>query len=124
MSTVPTFHKMGEFMSFNDQYNVKTIDGGIKRVRDSKGKYAFLLESTSNEYANSREPCDTMKVGRNLNSKGFGIATPLNSPLRSVWYPFFLYKLSFYWKILWCCSIFDLNQKNHNNYPLKFTRYF
>nr|XP_022326097.1 glutamate receptor 2-like [Crassostrea virginica] len=82
MSTVPTFHKMGEFMNFNDQYNVKTIDGGIKRVRDSKGKYAFLLESTSNEYANSREPCDTMKVGRNLNSKGFGIATPLNSPLR------------------------------------------
>lgn len=82
MSTVPTFRKMGEFMKFNDQYNVKKISEGIKRVKDSKGKYAFLLESTSNEYANSREPCDTMMVGRNLNSKGFGIATPLNSPLR------------------------------------------
>ncbi|XP_061164306.1 glutamate receptor 2-like [Saccostrea echinata] len=84
MSKVPTFRKMGQFMKYNDQYNVKTVSEGIKRVRDSKGKYAFLLESTSNEYANSREPCDTMKVGRNLNSKGFGIATPLNSPLRDV----------------------------------------
>lgn len=89
MSKVPTFRKMGEFMKFNDQYFVKTVDEGIKKVRNSKGKYAFLLESTSNEYANSREPCDTMKVGRNLNSKGFGIATPLNSPLR---YSFFYYK--------------------------------
>eukprot|EP00105_Crassostrea_gigas_P020120 XP_011438820.1 PREDICTED: glutamate receptor 2 [Crassostrea gigas] len=82
MSKVPTFRKMGEFMKFNDHYFVETVAEGIKRVRNSKGKYAFLLESTSNEYANSREPCDTMKVGRNLNSKGFGIATPLNSALR------------------------------------------
>ena len=63
---------------------VKTTEDGVTKVRNSKGKYAFLLESTMNEYHNQRKPCNTMKVGHNLDSKGYGIATPLNSPLRSV----------------------------------------
>jgi len=46
------------------------------------GKYAFLLESTMNEYHNQRKPCNTIKVGNDLDSKGYGIATPLNSNLR------------------------------------------
>jgi len=61
---------------------VKTIDDGIQRVR--QGKYAFLIESTTNDYTNQREPCDTMKVGSNLDSKGYGIGTPLGSDLRCV----------------------------------------
>ena len=32
------------------------------QVRISKGKYAFLVESTMNDYANQRLPCNTMKV--------------------------------------------------------------
>lgn len=48
----------------------------------SKGKYALLIESPKNEYINERMPCDTMKVGQNLDAKGFGVATPLGSPLR------------------------------------------
>ena len=35
-----------------------------------------------NEYIEQRKPCDTMKVGGNLDSKGYGIATPKGSPLR------------------------------------------
>lgn len=46
------------------------------------GKYALLIESPKNDYINEREPCDTMKVGRNFDAKGFGVATPLGSPLR------------------------------------------
>ena len=61
---------------------VRTYDEGIRRVRTSKGKYALLIESPKNDYINEREPCDTMKVGRNLDAKGFGVATPLGSPLR------------------------------------------
>ena len=45
--------------------------------RTSGGKYAYLLESSVNEYLNERYPCDTMKVGNNLDSKGYGIATPI-----------------------------------------------
>ena len=55
---------------------------GVLRVRESKDKYAFLLESTMNDYYNQRKPCNTMKIGRDLDSKGYGIATPLGSPLR------------------------------------------
>ena len=61
---------------------VKTTEEGVQRVRNSKGKYAFLLESTMNDYYNQRKPCNTMKVGGNLDSKGYGIATPLGSDLR------------------------------------------
>ena len=59
-----------------------TTEEGVDRVRNSKGKYAFLLESTMNEYHNQKKPCNTMKVGGNLDSKGYGIATPLKSDLR------------------------------------------
>lgn len=61
---------------------VRSYEDGISRVRSSKGKYAFLIESPKNDYANEQEPCTTMKVGENIDSKGFGVATPLGSPLR------------------------------------------
>jgi len=59
---------------------VASNDEGIRRVRE--GKYAFLIESTTNDYNNQRSPCDTMKVGGNLDSKGYGVATPRGSDLR------------------------------------------
>ena len=61
---------------------VDSTQEGVDRVRNSKGKYAFLLESTMNEYHNQRKPCNTMLVGNNLDNKGYGIATPQKSPLR------------------------------------------
>ncbi|KAH3717772.1 hypothetical protein DPMN_060568 [Dreissena polymorpha] len=73
---------MYNYMTANPSVFVNDVNEGIERVKKSKGKYAFLLESPTNEYVNSREPCDTMKVGPNLNSKAFGIATAKNSPLR------------------------------------------
>jgi hypothetical protein len=75
---------MWEYMSSRKHVFVHSYDEGIRRVRTSKGKYALLIESPKNEYTNEREPCDTMKVGRNLDAKGFGVATPLGSPLRCV----------------------------------------
>ncbi len=53
---------------------------GIARVRASNGKYAFLIESAMNEYIEQQKPCDTLKVGPNLDSKGYGIAAAHNSP--------------------------------------------
>ena len=54
----------------------------LKKNRESRGKYAYLLESSVNEYLNERKPCDTTKVGSNLDSKGYGIATPIGSDLK------------------------------------------
>lgn len=73
---------MWAFMSSNPSVFVKLVKDGVHKVRNSKGKYAFLLESSSNIYINNRKPCDTMMVGGTLDSKGFGIATPKGSPIR------------------------------------------
>ncbi|KAL9901601.1 glutamate receptor 1 isoform X2 [Glossina fuscipes] len=81
-SQIGLHNKMWEYMNSRKHVFVNTYDEGIRRVRTSKGKYALLVESPKNEYVNAREPCDTMKVGRNLDTKGFGIATPIGSPLK------------------------------------------
>ena len=73
---------MWAYMSDNKEVMVQTTEDGIRRVRESKGKYAFLLESVYNEYFNQRSPCNTMQVGLPLSTKGYGIATPKNSKLR------------------------------------------
>ncbi|KAG8454017.1 hypothetical protein GDO86_000590 [Hymenochirus boettgeri] len=84
-SKIAVFDKMWTYMkSAEPSVFVKTTAEGVARVRKSKGKYAYLLESTMNEYIEQRKPCDTMKVGGNLDSKGYGIATPKQSPLRWV----------------------------------------
>ncbi|XP_073505945.1 glutamate receptor 1 isoform X5 [Phyllobates terribilis] len=83
-SKIAVFEKMWTYMrSAEPSVFVKTTEDGMNRVRKSKGKYAYLLESTMNEYIEQRKPCDTMKVGGNLDSKGYGIATPKGSPLRN-----------------------------------------
>ncbi|KAG9272721.1 glutamate receptor 1-like isoform X2 [Astyanax mexicanus] len=82
-SKIAVFEKMWSYMKSADpSVFVKTTDEGVMRVRKSKGKYAYLLESTMNEYIEQRKPCDTMKVGGNLDSKGYGVATPKGSMLR------------------------------------------
>uniref|UniRef100_A0A670J293 Glutamate ionotropic receptor AMPA type subunit 2 n=1 Tax=Podarcis muralis TaxID=64176 RepID=A0A670J293_PODMU len=83
-SKIQVFDKMWTYMkSAEPSVFVGTTAEGVARVRKSKGKYAYLLESTMNEYIEQRKPCDTMKVGGNLDSKGYGIATPKGSSLRN-----------------------------------------
>ncbi|XP_036393711.1 glutamate receptor 4a isoform X4 [Megalops cyprinoides] len=83
-SKIAVYEKMWTYMkSAEPTVFTKTTAEGVARVRKSKGKYAFLLESTMNEYTEQRKPCDTMKVGGNLDSKGYGVATPKGSQLRT-----------------------------------------
>uniref|UniRef100_A0A1A7WDE8 Glutamate receptor, ionotropic, AMPA 1b n=2 Tax=Iconisemion striatum TaxID=60296 RepID=A0A1A7WDE8_9TELE len=82
-SKIAVFEKMWSYMrSTEPSVFVKSTNEGVMRVRKLKGKYAYLLESSMNEYIEQRKPCDTMKVGGNLDSKGYGVATPKGSPLR------------------------------------------
>ncbi|XP_028969014.1 glutamate receptor ionotropic, kainate 2-like [Galendromus occidentalis] len=53
---------------------------GIERVL--RGDYAYLMEALSIEYLVERN-CNLTQIGTLLDSKGYGIATPLKSPLRS-----------------------------------------
>ncbi|ESN96174.1 hypothetical protein HELRODRAFT_67729, partial [Helobdella robusta] len=81
-SKILIYMNMWQFMSTHPDVFVKTTEDGVSRVRNSKGKYAFLLESTMNDYYNQKKPCNTMKVGSDLDSKGYGVATPIGSDLR------------------------------------------
>uniref|UniRef100_K1PDJ4 Glutamate receptor 1 n=1 Tax=Magallana gigas TaxID=29159 RepID=K1PDJ4_MAGGI len=83
MSQVPIYRQMYEYMkSKGDQVMVNSDKEGYEKVRQSKGDYAYLVESPKNDYQNQKKPCNTMKVGENLDHKGYGIATPPYSPLR------------------------------------------
>jgi ionotropic glutamate receptor len=64
---------MWNFMSDKPNVFVNSTREGIEMVR--RGNYAFLLESTMNEYITQRN-CDLMQVGGLLDSKGYGIGTP------------------------------------------------
>ncbi|VDM51889.1 unnamed protein product [Angiostrongylus costaricensis] len=79
-SSVQIYQRMWRYMESQvPSVFVSSYAEGIERVRSHKGRYAFLLEATANEYENTRKPCDTMKVGANLNSIGYGVATPFGS---------------------------------------------
>ena len=60
-------------MSNNPDVFVKSTEEGIAKVK--KEAYAYLVESTTNEYMRQRD-CELMQVGGLLDSKGYGIGTP------------------------------------------------
>lgn len=58
---------------------VKSTEEGIARVLNSN--YAYLLESTMNEYYRQRN-CNLTQIGGLLDTKGYGIGMPLGEDLR------------------------------------------
>uniref|UniRef100_A0A1I8JEP0 Glutamate receptor n=1 Tax=Macrostomum lignano TaxID=282301 RepID=A0A1I8JEP0_9PLAT len=73
-ATIPTYKSMYEYMSANAAKSfVKSTQQGIERVLNEN--YAFILESTMNEYYAERN-CQLMQVGGLLDSKGYGIGMP------------------------------------------------
>merc|ERR1719486_1470584 len=52
---------------------------GLDRVRKEDGMYAFFMEAASIEYHIERY-CDLKQLGGLLDSKGYGIALPKDSP--------------------------------------------
>lgn len=53
---------------------VKSIEDGIQRVM--KSDYALITESTTIDYI-TRRNCNLTQVGGLIDSKGYGIGTPL-----------------------------------------------
>ncbi|TGZ62499.1 hypothetical protein CRM22_007409 [Opisthorchis felineus] len=78
-TTIPVFKKMGEFMDKYPDVTTPDTRTGIERVR--AGGYAFILESSWNEYYVQRD-CSLMQVGALLDSKGYGIGFPQGSVWR------------------------------------------
>ncbi|XP_068425280.1 glutamate receptor ionotropic, kainate 3 isoform X1 [Clinocottus analis] len=79
-SKVSTFEKMWAFMSSKPSTSlVKSIEDGIQRVL--KSDYALIMESTTIDYI-TRRNCNLTQVGGIIDSKGYGVGTPLGSPYR------------------------------------------
>ncbi|XP_063237627.1 glutamate receptor ionotropic, kainate 2-like [Bacillus rossius redtenbacheri] len=79
-SMIETYKKMWRFMeNKKPSVFVPTYEEGIKRVLE--GNYAFLMESTMLDYIVQRD-CNLTQIGGLLDTKGYGIATPMGSPWR------------------------------------------
>ncbi|XP_051812348.1 LOW QUALITY PROTEIN: glutamate receptor ionotropic, kainate 5 [Acanthochromis polyacanthus] len=79
-SRYQTYQRMWNYMnSKQPSVFVKSTEEGIARVVNSK--YAFLMESTMNEYHRGLN-CNLTKIGGLLDTKGYGIGMPLGSPFR------------------------------------------
>uniref|UniRef100_A0A3B5LUZ2 Glutamate receptor n=1 Tax=Xiphophorus couchianus TaxID=32473 RepID=A0A3B5LUZ2_9TELE len=74
-----TFFKMWAFMSSRKTALVKNNKEGITRVLTTD--YAMLMESTSIEYISQRN-CNLTQIGGLIDSKGYGVGTPIGSPYR------------------------------------------
>uniref|UniRef100_A0A8D9ERV8 Glutamate receptor 1 n=1 Tax=Cacopsylla melanoneura TaxID=428564 RepID=A0A8D9ERV8_9HEMI len=82
-SNISTYQRMWSFMeATRPSVFTDSNSEGVERVIKGKGNYAFLMESTSIEYVVERN-CDLTQVGGLLDSKGYGIAMPPNSPYRT-----------------------------------------
>lgn len=83
-SKFPLYQRMWEAMEAEEpSVFVSNYSAGVQRVRESNGRYAFLVEGLINEYISDREPCDTQPIGKLLNSVNFAFATTLKSPLKA-----------------------------------------
>ncbi|KAI4811612.1 hypothetical protein KUCAC02_014491, partial [Chaenocephalus aceratus] len=72
---ISTYDKMWEFMSSRrHSVMVKDIEEGIHRVLTSD--YAFLMESTTIEFATQRN-CNLTQIGGLIDSKAYGVGTPM-----------------------------------------------
>ncbi|KAA0701762.1 Glutamate receptor ionotropic, kainate 1 [Triplophysa tibetana] len=79
-SKSPPMRRCGPFMSSRKNTAlVKNNREGIQRVLTTD--YALLMESTSIEYISQRN-CNLTQIGGLIDSKGYGVGTPIGSPYR------------------------------------------
>ncbi|KAF6118880.1 glutamate ionotropic receptor kainate type subunit 1 [Phyllostomus discolor] len=79
-SRISTYERMWAFMSSRPHTAlVQSSEEGVRRVLATD--YALLMESTSIEYATQRD-CNLTQIGGLIDSKGYGVGTPIGSPYR------------------------------------------
>ncbi|XP_018368900.1 PREDICTED: glutamate receptor ionotropic, kainate 2-like [Trachymyrmex cornetzi] len=82
-SSYSTYKQMWDTM-VNSKPSVFTssYEEGINRVIHGERRYAFIMESGSSEYYIDRK-CDLIKIGSVIESRGYGIAMPRESPYKN-----------------------------------------
>lgn len=69
-------------VNFEDNM-VSSVTEGLKKVRSSNGRYAFIMEGSLAEYEVSRYPCDLMAVGDDIYKHSYAFVTEKGSSLTS-----------------------------------------
>lgn len=80
-SNVGLYQRYGQLMVKKPGTFVTSYSEGVKRVRESEGKYALIMESASSELIANMEPCDTIVTSDYLISRPYAAALPKNSTL-------------------------------------------
>ena len=60
-----------------------TSTAGVQRVRDARGKYAFMIESTFAEFLANQRPCDLIMLDELVNPTPYAFAVQKGSRLRN-----------------------------------------
>lgn len=76
----PVYNKVWEKMTSSGIMTNGNAEG-IERVMESAGDYAYLIESTSADWAISQY-CDLVKIGEDINVRNYGIVVPMGSEYR------------------------------------------
>jgi len=80
-SNLEVYQRIYQRMESDPTVYTNSNTEGIERVREEAGSYAYFIESPMAEYMTSRT-CDLTMLGRNLDSKYYGIVLRKGSPYR------------------------------------------
>ncbi|XP_015916344.1 glutamate receptor 3 [Parasteatoda tepidariorum] len=78
-SSIGMYERYGRYMEKNPDVLTRTYAEGAKRVRESDGAYAFIMESPSSDFYANTQPCDLFVSASYLTTKTHAIALPKNS---------------------------------------------
>jgi len=80
----PAYMLMWQEMSGNPDYGMLPVsEEGIRRVRQSDGRYAFITEGTTADYWILRQPCDLVKVDGKIDTRHYALAVRHNYQLKA-----------------------------------------
>ncbi|KAL3235855.1 hypothetical protein MRX96_022364 [Rhipicephalus microplus] len=84
-STRDTFYsRMWDSMTSFNNTMTATNEEGVKRVRESEGNYAFIVDTVKIKYATQKAPCDLMQIGETFQPSGYGVVVSHKSPLKKI----------------------------------------
>ncbi|KAH6937286.1 hypothetical protein HPB50_026481 [Hyalomma asiaticum] len=83
--TKDTFYsRMWDSMTSFNNTMTATNEEGVKRVRESGGNYAFIVDTTKIKYATQRSPCNLVQIGEAFQPSGYGVVVSHKSPLKKI----------------------------------------
>ena len=62
---------------------VTTVKEGVDKVRNGKGKYAFIMEENMAQYYINKKPCDLVKISEVASKQDYAFALKKNSALKA-----------------------------------------